>query len=444
VTVLQNTTAVSGFLVHDRARALSGRAADAFGLALLAALLWRLFFLNTRTFDDLALGVAAAGVAAAWLRRSPSRTAIDLPIALYVGLTVVSALVHGGLQALTTTAGPTSAWRTIVEAAYFYGAVGLLDSRRKIAVLLVALVAGILLVSVGAAYDNLMLITHGERMRAYQTVRQWSGYPEIGLLQTLALPLILAVIVASRRPIALVSSIVLLVYLGITTWEVDSRGSYVIMPLTFLVLTVTEVVKLRRLRLLAFASVATLAVVGYAAMHPQWAAGALEGWSERFVDTEVVRVHRGEGAETGFGRFQIWGHTLPMVRDHLLLGVGPGRYMGALRSGGYVPRPTPDDTHAHSMLLHIAAENGVPAAIAFLAIWWQLLPRLARRVDGTRVGMLALAFGGVLVAYFLRNLGDDFTSGIIMTSDRISFLLWTLFAAGAAVARLPRDSAMPA
>jgi hypothetical protein len=73
-----------------------------------------------------------------------------------------------------------------------------------------------------------------------------------------------------------------------------------------------------------------------------------------------------------------------------------------------------------------------------------LLPRLARRVDRTLLGLLALAFGGVLVAYFLRNVGDDFTSGIIMTSDRASFLLWTLFAAGASVARLPDDRLVPA
>jgi hypothetical protein len=40
--------------------------------------------------------------------------------------------------------------------------------------------------------------------------------------------------------------------------------------------------------------------------------------------------------------------------------------------------------------------------------------------------------------------GDDFTSGIIMTSNRISFLLWTLFAAGASVARLLDERPLPA
>ena len=70
--------------------------------------------------------------------------------------------------------------------------------------------------------------------------------------------------------------------------------------------------------------------------------------------------------------------------------------------------------------------------------------RLSRRINRTHIGLLAFAFGGVLVAYFLRNVGDDFTSGIIMTSDRVSFLLWTLFAAGASVVRLPDDRLVPA
>jgi O-antigen ligase len=280
-------------------------------------------------------------------------------------------------------------------------------------------------------------------MRAYQTVSQWSGYPEVGLLQTLALPLILSMLVISRRVVSHVPSIALLVVLGLTTWEVDSRGAYVGMLMTFLVLTAVEVATLRRGRLLSISVVGALALTGYASTHPQWTANVIEGLSERFVNAEVVRVHRGLGAETGFGRFVIWRRTLPMIRDHAVLGVGPGRYMSALRSG-YLAAPTADDAHAHSMPLHIAAENGVPAAIAFLAIWWRLLVRLSRRIDRTHIGLLAFAFGGVLVAYFLRNVGDDFTSGIIMTSDRASFLLWTLFAAGASVARLPDDRLVPA
>jgi O-antigen ligase len=429
---------------HDSARRAWTRAVDTLGLVLLAALIWRIFFLKTRTFDDVALGVAAAGAAAAWLRGSPWRTAIDLPIAIYVGLTVISAFVHGGVQALTTTAGPTSAWRTVIEAAYFYGAVGLLSNRRRLGVLMVALVAAILLVSAGAAYDNLMLITHGERMRAYQTVSQWSGYPEVGLLQTLAFSLIVSVLVVTRRFVSFFPPIVLLVFLGAMTWEVDSRGAYVGMLMTFLVLTAVEIIRLRGLRLLAVASIAALVLIGYAAMHPRWATDVAAGWNERFVNAETIRVHRGLGAETGFGRFAIWQRTLPMIRDHAVLGVGPGRYMDALRSGHYVDTPSSDDTHAHSMPLHIAAESGVPAALAFLAIWAVLLGRLAPQVDRTFVGLLALAFGGALAAYLLRNLGDDFTSGIIMTSNRISFLLWTLIAAAESVGRLPRESALPA
>jgi O-antigen ligase len=425
-------------------RTLASRACDAAGIILFAALLWRIFFLRQRTFDDLALGVAVAGALAVWLAGQPWRTAIDLPVGLYVSLTVVSAIVHGGWRSVATTSGPTSAWRTVIEAAYFYGAVALLTSRRRLAVLLVSLVTGIMLVSVGAAYDNLMLLEHGQRMRAYQTVAQWSGYPEVGLLQTLALPLILSVLIVSRRFVSLIPSIVLLVFLAATTWEVDSRGAYVGILATFLVLALVEAAKLRQMRLLAVASIGAVALAGYGVTHARWTEAVFEGLSQRFVNAEVIRVHRGLGAEAGFGRFDIWRHALPMIRDHFAIGVGPGRYMDALRSGGYVAQPTPDDTHAHSMPLHIAAENGVLAAVAFLAIWWRLLLTLSRRIDSTQLGLLAFAFGGVLVAYFLRNVGDDFTSGIIMTSNRISFLLWTLFAAGASVARLLDERPLPA
>jgi O-antigen ligase len=411
---------------------------------LLAWMMWRVFFAAERTFDTIALAVAVAGVVAAWLRRRSLRTCVDAPMLIFAGLTALSAIVHRGLQAdPIATTDHTSVWRPVIMVSYFYGATALLGRERRLGALMVAIVGAILLISAGASYDNLLFTEHGHPITAYRTVPQWNGYAELGLLLVAVLPLVVAVLALCRQTAVVASAAFLSVVLLVFAWEVDSRAAYVAMAATFVVLVMMEVAWFRRVRLLALASMIAIVLATAFVTHRDLGNAVLQGLQDRLLTqyARVVRPH-GEGYETMFGRYAVWRQAAPMIRDHVWLGVGPGRYTYVLQAGGYVPKPTVDDSHAHSMPLHVAAECGIPAALAFLAIWWRLLGGLRRRCDDSGVDLLAFGFGGALIAYLIRNLGDHFTSGIFVTSDRIEFLLWTLFAAAAAVICLPRHVPM--
>ena len=72
----------------------------------------------------------------------------------------------------------------------------------------------------------------------------------------------------------------------------------------------------------------------------------------------------------------------------------------------------------------------------FLALWVMLFRDLARIWPDARDPVLVLGLGGALLTYFLRSFSDHFPASGLITSTRVSFLLWTLLAAGVAVIRL--------
>lgn len=425
-------------------RLVLGRVFEAVGIVLLAWMMWRVFFARERTFDIIALAVAATGIFAAWLQRKSLRTRIDVSIVICVGLTALSAVLHRGPHAdLVATTDHTSVWRPIIMASYFYGATVLLGSERRLGALIAAIVGAISLIGAGASYDNLLFTVHGHPISEFRSVAQWNGYAEVGLLLVVAVPLVVAVLAISRRTAALASAALLAVMLLVFTWEIDARAPYVAMAATVVVLAVMEVVWFRRFQLLALASVAAIILAAVFVTHGDWSSAFMQGFRDRFIGRYASQRINPTGFDTAFGRPTAWRPAVSMIRDHPWLGVGPGRYSYTLVAGGYASRSSPVSAHAHSLPLQIAAESGVPAAVAFLAIWWSLLGGLRRCCGGNRsVNLLAFAFGGVLVAYLIRNLGDHFTSGLFVTSDRIEFLLWTLFAAAAALIRLGRGVAV--
>lgn len=153
-------------------------------------------------------------------------------------------------------------------------------------------------------------------------------------------------------------------------------------------------VALRGRRLALVAVLAPLAVVGLALLAPLTRA--------RFTDSFSIEA-----------RLQIWGMTVRLLRDHLLLGVGPsgyadviGRYEtlawahGAGRGDAILNSP-------HSWPLQLAADAGLPGlllAVALAAVVLTVGRRAARGegADDLTPGLLAavLAFGvGLLVNF---------------------------------------------
>jgi O-antigen ligase len=172
-----------------------------------------------------------------------------------------------------------------------------------------------------------------------------------------------------------------------------SRGGFLAMLLS-LVLSVLFVVHSQRLRLGVWIAVV---VVGLIIAMPQ------TYWSRM---GSIVPSLRG-GTDTVGQRYQLWAISLKMIRDHPLLGVGAGnfthqfaRYSGivSLRRGALV---------AHNAFLAVAAEQGIPGGLLFIAL-------------------LLAAFVSLRRSYrWARDRGDDEVADLTICFSVILFILTT-------------------
>jgi O-antigen ligase len=112
-------------------------------------------------------------------------------------------------------------------------------------------------------------------------------------------------------------------------------------------------------------------------------------------------------------RFGLWRRTLAMVRDHPLLGVGPGnwpvafpRYAepGATRDG--VLSATRAPRQAHQDLLERAAETGLPGLLALMVLAAGTVVAARRRTEDSETRPAASAAAGSLVALVGLSLGS--------------------------------------
>ena len=145
-------------------------------------------------------------------------------------------------------------------------------------------------------------------------------------------------------------------------------------------------------------------------------------------------------------RFAIWTRAPMLIRDHPWLGVGPGNYTDAARRIP-IPNSVLDpyeganySAHGHNMILHVAAESGIPGVAAFLLIWWRILKRLSGLWSRSASGLLALALSAALFSFFVPSLSDYFMRDGMRHLERTGLLLWTLLGAAVAVARLSERS----
>jgi O-antigen ligase len=133
-------------------------------------------------------------------------------------------------------------------------------------------------------------------------------------------------------------------------------------------------------------------------------------------------------------RLRLWQTALRMALDHPLLGVGTGRYAFFFPEyAGELARGFgPFWGTAHSLYLHLLAEQGVVGLASFVALfgglWWAAVRRLGE-VEGTR----AVALAGLLAA-----LAGWLVYGLVQFTFRIPALVYlaALFG-GAAVSLVP-------
>ena len=133
--------------------------------------------------------------------------------------------------------------------------------------------------------------------------------------------------------------------------------------------------------------------------------------------------------------------ALVLVRDNPWFGVGLGHFQHALAGTDVARRAAYATAHAHNMYLHVAAEMGIPALLAFLWLWWRALRSLVQGLaSGDRLQLVRIGLFGGVVAFMVRGMTDHFLGGL-ETASRFNVLLWTLFAMVATLDRLRKQRA---
>jgi len=152
----------------------------------------------------------------------------------------------------------------------------------------------------------------------------------------------------------------------------------------------------------------------------------VQRFKERFrVDTHL----RFEG-----GRLFVWYHSLQVVGEHPLMGVGQGNFQKA-----YTTHLRPDIgehrkyTHAHNDVLTFAAISGIPGAVLYLTIWVLVIPRFWRAYrnsdNSTHARALSLAAFLASIAFFTSSLteasfADEEVRQMLMLSWAAGLSVW--------------------
>lgn len=344
----------------------------------------------------------ATGVAAA-PRLRPSR------------LFEISCLAYAAAVALSSWLAPPpvdpSVWR---EALWFSilaiaTARAALDARVRTAAV-TALVATLAVLLTAALGPRSNPETFG-RFLYYPAMEQWGAYPEIGMLACIGAGAMMAVALAARRwPLRIAAAILTMFFMMILV-VIQSRGAIVALAGLAAWLVVIAAIKWRE-RIVVFALVAAVVVTGALA------------W--RYVDIARLKSQYGEDAAVYAvaERASHWAAAREMVRNHPLIGVGPGRF--AREFANYRRDTTQPMKHAHNMVLNIAAETGLLALTPFLLIWGRLLigSVLVRPVGHAAV--VTFAIHGMVAAFFIRNLTDHFLTNVhssLRTSLLVAILL---------------------
>lgn len=123
----------------------------------------------------------------------------------------------------------------------------------------------------------------------------------------------------------------------------------------------------------------------------------------------AVSIGNTQSDNSNLIRLGLWRRSVEMVREHPLLGVGPGNFLvkpGELRWGG--SPPDMDWTETHNMYLQMVVERGLPGLAVFLWFLWSVGRALWRgaRSDPAILGIF-FGFIGLLCAGMTESWTND-------------------------------------
>jgi O-antigen ligase len=246
----------------------------------------------------------------------------------------------------------------------------------------------------------------------YRSIQQWSGYPEIGLLASLGAVASLALALADRRWRVRLAGLLFAAGFIAATVYLLSRFSLITVVLTGLWLAILATFSLRGRFGMTLLAAGVLVVGGLVLMRADFTARLRAVFVDRTAAVEI----RSEG----------WRAAQQMLRDHPLLGVGPGHFRAEsvhyASQGDVLP-------HAYNIVLHEGAEVGYLGLAAYFLMWARVLWRTLRtlRAAGRSAdGVAALATQGMLIAFLVRSQSEHFLANLD-ASFRVLLLLAVLF-----------------
>jgi O-antigen ligase len=120
------------------------------------------------------------------------------------------------------------------------------------------------------------------------------------------------------------------------------------------------------------------------------------------------------GRGSTFFRLELWRGTIAMIRDHPVLGVGPGQFAEAYRTRYILPAAwsEPTLTHPHNIVLDHWTRLGIAGLAAGIAVQWAFWRTVWSRGRGSdrrglRRDALMIGLGGSMVVLLAHGLVDN-------------------------------------
>ncbi len=321
------------------------------------------------------LPLAALGCAIAFTVAFPpaSWDAVDLAALALAAAWLVSAL----LSPLRVDAAPT-----LTCLALGWGVARIRD--RHVALTLVAGVValGTLVLTQLAVLSAQALLSGAGRTGVFMALAEWGGYPELGFLGVIILPLLMGIgLHAASLSVALASAVVVTAA-GAGVLLSISRASWLACGAATALLLATA-----RARRAIPTVLVLISLLGLA-----WARVPI-------VSTYGSVLLTGDGTAAVTGRTQAWRMAAAVWRERWIVGWGPGVYRQAFAAR--FPTSTEFATvHAHNELLQIAVETGIVGVATALSLAGAVLVVACRGLRsrsgplrGVRTGIMASLVG---------------------------------------------------
>jgi O-antigen ligase len=399
--------------------------------------------------------LAVAGITITWTawQSGTLLTAFRHPATIFFGLFLLVAAISTVINRVPIAQAMAGVIFTADAVALFYLARMVTFSPKQAMAAILALVALLVVASALAVLQalldpNLLGLNSlvGRFGEPYRLASIFGDPNVFAALLSTTLPFAIAAAVRAplRRDRWIAAPVVLL--LALALWLTFSRGGWIGMIIGF---SLAGLILDRRV-LLAGAAALVVAYAIVAVMPRDLAVSKSNHQAENPVTSTQSRfetVGRGEDLRT---LFLING--IPILADHKLVGVGPGRYGGAAADIFGTPIYTeyrtnllltlPDQRTVDNFWLHLFVEFGVLGGLAFVGMMLVIGVPILRAAAAASNWRRVLLFG--IAAAALTIIVNSFTT-MLLEANSVSFVFWFILGLGSTLAAATGiDSELPA